>query len=158
MRKLTTAQIGRSGEILVQYRLLKHGIESAPMTTDSGIDLVAYAPGATRAITIQVKTNQQSKAAGGKGRLALDWWLVENSPAQLVALVDLENDRAWLFRHEELANKAQQRSGGRMHFYFYADPAHTAKRAGTHLSDFTAFEINNRIENLFGEDAPEPSD
>jgi hypothetical protein len=28
--KLTTAQIGRAGELLVQAQLLLHGIESAP--------------------------------------------------------------------------------------------------------------------------------
>jgi len=43
--KLSTAKIGRAGELLVQYRLLLLGIDSAPMTTDAGIDLVAYAPG-----------------------------------------------------------------------------------------------------------------
>lgn len=43
MQTLRTAQIGRCGELLVQYLLLLRGIESAPMTTDSGIDLVAYA-------------------------------------------------------------------------------------------------------------------
>jgi hypothetical protein len=118
MRKLTTAQIGRSGEILVQYRLLKHGIESAPMTTDSGIDLVAYAPRNKRAVTIQVKSNHQSKAAGGTGKQALDWWLVENSPAEMVALVDLENDRVWLFLHNEFMEKAQQRPKGRRLFFF----------------------------------------
>jgi hypothetical protein len=40
--KLTTAQIGRAGELLVQEQLLLHGIESAPLTTDMGFDLVAY--------------------------------------------------------------------------------------------------------------------
>jgi hypothetical protein len=92
MRKLTTAQIGRSGELLVQYRLLKHGIESALMTTDSGIDLVAYAPLDKKAVTIQVKSNQQAKAVGGKGQKALNWFHLEISPAEMVALVDLEND------------------------------------------------------------------
>jgi hypothetical protein len=42
--KLTTAQIGLAGELLVQEQLLLHGIESAPLTTDTGIDLVAYSP------------------------------------------------------------------------------------------------------------------
>jgi hypothetical protein len=67
MRKLTTAQIGRSGDLLVQYRLLKHGIESALMTTDSGIDLVAYAPRDKKAVTIQVKSNQGGRREGQKG-------------------------------------------------------------------------------------------
>jgi hypothetical protein len=39
--RLTTQRIGRMGELLVQYELLRHGIDSAPMTTDAGIDLVA---------------------------------------------------------------------------------------------------------------------
>jgi len=30
--------------LLVQYRLLLLGVESAPMSTDTGIDLVAYSP------------------------------------------------------------------------------------------------------------------
>ena len=42
--KLKTAQIGRCGELFVQYQLLLRGIESAPMSTDAGVDLVAYAP------------------------------------------------------------------------------------------------------------------
>ena len=54
---LTTAQIGKSGE-QVQYRLLLLGIESAPMSTDNGIDLVAYSPRLAQAITIQVKTRE----------------------------------------------------------------------------------------------------
>jgi len=32
--KLPTAQIGKSGELLVQYKFLKYGIESSQMTTD----------------------------------------------------------------------------------------------------------------------------
>ncbi len=41
MVKLAIQQIGKCGELLVQYMLLKHGVESAPLTTDPGIDLVA---------------------------------------------------------------------------------------------------------------------
>jgi hypothetical protein len=42
----STLHIGAAGELLVQYKLLKQGIDSAAMTTDSGIDLVAYSPSA----------------------------------------------------------------------------------------------------------------
>jgi hypothetical protein len=49
---LRTAQIGASGVLLIQYRLLKCGIESAPMTTDAGIDLVVYAPKLEKAVTV----------------------------------------------------------------------------------------------------------
>jgi hypothetical protein len=45
---MTKQQIGKSGELLVQYKLLLHGIESSPLTTDSGIDLVASRTGTRR--------------------------------------------------------------------------------------------------------------
>ena len=54
--KLQTLAIGAAGELLVQYGLLKHCIDSARMATDSGIDLVMYVPGTTTAATIRVKT------------------------------------------------------------------------------------------------------
>jgi hypothetical protein len=78
---LTTAQIGKCGEMLVQYRLLLLGIESAPMSTDVGIDLVAYSPRRQSAYPIQVKANLKAKPGGGTGKAALDWWVSETSPA-----------------------------------------------------------------------------
>lgn len=72
--KLTTQQIGKLGELLVQYRLLSFGIESAHLTTDSSVDLVAYSPNSKTAFTIQIKTNLQPKP-GGKGKAALDGWV-----------------------------------------------------------------------------------
>ncbi|MGE4545392.1 MAG: hypothetical protein AB7D06_14920 [Pedobacter sp.] len=114
---MNTQQIGRAGELLVQYELLKFGIESAPLTTDSGIDLVAFAANHNKALTIQVKANEKLKPGGGQGPLALDWWLRVNSPAELVALVDLSENRIWLFSHEEFASLAQQESKERLHFY-----------------------------------------
>jgi len=71
--KLQTLAIGAAGELLVQYGLLKHGIDSARMATDSGIDLVMYVPGTTTAATIQVKTNFAPTPAGGTGKLHLGW-------------------------------------------------------------------------------------
>ena len=41
---LSATQIGRCGDLLVQYELLLRGVESAPLSTDAGVDLVAYAP------------------------------------------------------------------------------------------------------------------
>jgi hypothetical protein len=40
--KPTKAQIGRAGELFVQQKLLLNGIDSSPLTTDYGIDLVAF--------------------------------------------------------------------------------------------------------------------
>jgi hypothetical protein len=88
-RPLTTQQIGRLGELLVQYELLRFGIDSAPMTTDAGVDLVAYSGLKRRAITLQVKTNFAPKPGGGKGALGVDWWVSEDCPAELYAFADI---------------------------------------------------------------------
>jgi len=146
---LRTAQIGASGVLLIQYRLLKCGIESAPMTTDAGIDLVVYSPKLEKAVTVQVKTCLQPKAAGGKGRSQLDWWLPRGNPAELIGLVDLESDRAWIFRKQEFESKAQQQTDDRLHLYFYVDPDY-ATRDGCHIRDFEPFKIEHRMSELFG--------
>ncbi len=147
---LTTAQIGRCGELLVQYRLLRQGIESAALTTDAGVDLVAYAPRLARALTVQVKSNLRPKPAGGRGKPALDWWLREDSPADLVALTDLSRDKVWLFLHEEFDRHAQQRSSGKLHFYFRVG-AEKPRADQSVESDYEAFALENRIAELFGE-------
>jgi hypothetical protein len=147
---LKTAQIGRCGEILVQYRLLMQGIESAPMTTDAGIDLVAYSPRKAGAITIQVKAKHRPTPGGGKGKFALDWWISETSPAEVVAFVDLDAERIWLFRHDELEKIAQQKSSGRLHFYMYVDPEYTPRHAGRHDREYESYLIEKRIEEIFG--------
>jgi hypothetical protein len=146
---LSTAQIGASGVLLIQYRLLKCGIESAPMTTDAGIDLVAYSPKMKRAVTIQVKTCLRPKPAGGKGQASLDWWLPKASPAELVGLANLESDQAWLFRHDEFVARSQQQPLERLHLYFYINPDHSV-RPGCHERDFEQFTIKSRMGDIFG--------
>ena len=150
-RTLTTSQIGRCGELLVQLLLLMRGIESAPMTTDSGVDLVAYSSESAKPATIQVKTNLRPKPGGGKGKKGLDWWIDEKCPAQLVALVDIESQRVWLFTIEEMATNSQQHSGGRHHLYMYTDPTAQPKKIDRRVHDhqFAGFLIENRAHELF---------
>lgn len=62
-----TLHIGAAGELLVQFRFLRNGIDSARLTTDAGVDLVAYPPGTGRALTVQVETVERLTPAGGKG-------------------------------------------------------------------------------------------
>jgi len=144
---MNTQQIGRAGELLVQYKLLKYGIDSSALTTDSGIDLVAYSPKGKVALTIQVKANEKAKPSGGAGSSALDWWLREDSPAKLVALVCLEQNAVWLFTHEEFSEVAQQKSSGRLHFYMYlSDDVKTQKKALK--SQFNEFLLENRVSKL----------
>jgi hypothetical protein len=149
-RSLATAQIGASGVLLIQYQLLKHGIESALMTTDAGIDLVVYSPHSKRAITVQVKTCLRPKPAGGKGKMTLDWYLPEDTPAELIGVVNLEKDEVWLFTRDEFVRKAQQHNGGRAHLYFYVDPEYTPSDPESHVRRFEEFRIERRIPEFFG--------
>lgn len=145
---LRAAQIGASGVLLIQYRLLKHGIESAPMTTDRGIDLVVYAPKIERALTVQVKTCLKPKAAGGKGRPSLDWWLLQECPAEFIGLVNLQSDMVWMFSKDEFRCKAQQSTPDRLHLYFYVEDDYKAKPK-THISDFVSYRLEHRLPTLF---------
>lgn len=151
--KMKTAQIGKCGELLVQYQLLLRGVESAHLTTDAGIDLVAYSPRNTQPITIQVKTNLQAKAGGGKGKKALDWWIPEKNPAHYVALVDLFSQRIWLFSHDEISVLSQQKSNGRYHLYMYIDPTvkPTRTERPVHSYEFEKHLLQNCIHKIFDE-------
>lgn len=152
MSPLTTAQIGRCGELLLQYALLRYGIESAPMSTDAGIDLVAYSQKSKLPQTIQVKTNLKPKPGGGKGKPVLDWWLPHDSPAQLIALVDLSEHRIWMFKTTEIPKFAQQKSETKFHIYMHTAPSYKPIKAGklAHVRDFGGFLLENRMLELIG--------
>jgi hypothetical protein len=148
---MDTQQIGRSGELLVQYKLLKLGYESAAMTTDSGVDLVVFSASLQRALTVQVKANAGPKRGGGKGKLALDWWIAEDCPSELAAFVDVSTDRVWIFTKPEVAEFSQQHSSGRFHFYMYVDS--TVRPRGekrVKQADFDDFVLERRARNLLG--------
>lgn len=150
MSSLSKQRIGKCGELLVQLELLKRGVESAPMTTDSGIDLVAYSDRRRDALTIQVKANERPKPGGGTGRLALDWWVPADSPADLVAFVDHSSARIWLLTMKELAASAQQQSSGRYHFFMSVDPAYKPKKdRPSRDSEFERFLLERRLDSLF---------
>lgn len=148
--RLNTQQVGRLGELLVQYELLRHGMDSAPMTTDSGIDLVAYSPDKKASFTIQVKTNLAPKPGGGKGSAAIDWWVDEDCPAEWIAFADISTRQVWILTREELASAAQQRSNGRLHLYMYTDPnSGTRAYQRNGASRFSEYLFQNRTSWLF---------
>lgn len=147
-QQLSTQQIGKLGELFIQYRLLQLGIESAHLTTDAGIDLVAYSPRGGKALTVQVKTNLAPKPSGGKGKPSLDWWVPDDSPAELFAFVDVSENQAWIFTLAELEAHAQQHSKkGMFHLYIHLDS--TIKRRAdskpAHLGHFEKFKLENCI-------------
>lgn len=151
MTKLTKQQIGKCGELLVQLELLKRGVESAPMTTDAGIDLVAFSTRGRKAITIQVKTNERPKPGGGTGRLALDWWVPVDSPADLVAFADMSSSSIWLMSMRELEKYAQQQSSGRYHFYMYVDPGYRTRKTDrlSRAEDFEELLLERKAARVF---------
>ena len=145
---LGSTQVRRCGEILVQYHLLRHGIESAPITTDLGIDLVAYSPRSKVPLTLQVETTLRPKPAGLKG-MALDWWLSGASRAELVALIELQHERIWALTREELVTVAQAASGGRLHVFVYTD-RDARPLTGAGGETFDRFLLRDRMGMLFG--------
>ena len=149
--KISSRQIGASGELLVQYKLLKLGIDSAAMTTNSGVDLVAYSPKNSRSFTIQVKTQEQpSPGGGGNGKLSLAWNLRDSSPAELVAVTDLSTDSVWLFTHAEYEHHAQQHSDkGILKLYMYVDESVNTKKEMALKSQFDSFRIERRVITFF---------
>ncbi|MEE9330771.1 MAG: hypothetical protein V3U89_00940 [Methylophilaceae bacterium] len=148
--KKTTQHIGSAGELLVQYKLLKFGIDSAAMTTDSGIDLVAYSPKSNRPFTIQVKTKEHPSKGGGAGKLSLAWDLRDSSPAELIAVTDLSTDGVWLFTYTEFEKYAQQHSEkGILKLYMYVDESVNTKKEMALQSQFEPFRIESRVVTFF---------
>jgi hypothetical protein len=147
----TTRHIGAAGEVLVQYMLLKKGIDSARMTTDKGVDLVAYSPRTGRAVTIQVKCMEKPVLAGGKGKKALGWFLADDCPSELVAAADLEDNRVWLFTMAEFRAEAKQHSAsGKRQLYMYVEKPLRTKHGKAMVSDYAPYLLENRIDELFG--------
>jgi hypothetical protein len=147
--KLGTQAIGAAGELLVQYQLLKQGVDSARLTTDSGIDLVMYVPGHQTAATVQVKTNLGPKPAGGKGKLLLSWSFPDDCKAQWLACVDMSTDSAWMFpigRAREIAQ--QKHSDGTRLLYIYTDES--VGPNSLKVSDMIDHRLEPVIANLLG--------
>lgn len=146
-----TLHIGAAGELLVQYRLLKLGIDSGRLTTDAGVDLVAYSPKTGEATTIQVKTVQKPTPAGGRGRLAIGWYFPHELKADLLAVALLSTDTVWLFTRAEAQALAQQHSTHNIRrLYWYTDEtappkSETARRA----SEMTGYLLEARAKESF---------
>lgn len=147
-----TLHIGAAGELLVQYRLLKLGIDSGRLTTDAGVDLVVYAPGSGEASTVQVKSVQKATPAGGRGPLAIGWNFPHDLKADLLAVALLETDTVWLFTRAEAQALAQQHSPrGIRRLYLYTDDATAPPRSETarRTSETTGYLLEARAEEFF---------
>jgi hypothetical protein len=147
---MNTQHIGAAGELLVQYQLLKLGVDSARLTTDAGVDLVVYAPGDRSASTVQVKANFGPKPSGGRGPLSRSWYFPHHCPAQLIALVALDTDKVWLFTLEEAQGLAQQHSDrGNRQLYWRLEAALPGAAAPRDEGQMATYLLANRAPQLF---------
>ena len=143
--KNNTQRVGRCGELLVQYWLLKHGVESAPMTTDYGIDLLAMHPATHNAVTIQVKTSTH-KVEGSSKWVA--WDKGENLIAQYIAVVDLDHDKCWFFEGTDFAHHATGRAS-RWLWWYVPGYRPTSTTLSRREEDFVDYKIDVVIPTLF---------
>jgi hypothetical protein len=144
---LTTHEISARSIDLVEQRLLADGIGPFVRSSDRRVHLILRASQSPES-KIQIKGNAKPKPAGGKGKLALDWKVGEDSPADVIALVDLSTERIWLMSFDELAELAQQHASGRYHLYMYVDHAAVLRR-GNYDTDFDNHLLERKTSRLF---------
>lgn len=146
--KLNSLFIGAAGELLVQYQLLKHGIDSARLTTDSGIDLVMYVPGSKEAHTIQVKAKYDAKPASAKKTPRIGVAFPDDCKAQWLAIADVTRDLVWMLRIETAREMAQQkRPDGTRALYWDSETTETkgVAYAETDLDPFRLTVVANSL-------------
>jgi len=146
--KLTTQQRGRCGELIVQYALLKHGIESAPLTTGTGIDLVVYPRVSTKHWPFNRPATIQVKASTHRGGEWIEWNVADDCPADFIAGVDLERNKVWFFAMSDF--KKESKKGGIGYRLWWALPDHETKGAHRHERDYIKYEMDEGIKNAFG--------
>lgn len=149
MVKLTTQQIGRCGELLVQYMLLKHGVESARLTTDPGVDLVAFRDIKQKPVTIQVKTcSPRSELKYPTGGKWLEWWVSDECAADYVAVVDFDRQKFWLLSTGEFRQRGARTGGG--HRLWWYIPGHEYGSTKKREEKFKEYEMDAAIPKVFG--------
>ena len=155
MAQLTKQQIGRCGELLVQYVLLKHGVESALLTTDQGVDLVAF-PNVSafpdkrgNPVTIQVKTSTHHSEASDPMCKWLLWVIPNNCPADYIATVDFERQKSWLIPTKEFTQKATHPTKELSRLWWYI-PGYEPARAKKRGEQFKEYEMDTAIPKVFG--------
>lgn len=145
MNEVPKSMIGVSGKLFVNSMLLREGIPT--QFGKNWFDLVVNLTRPKRKWTILVTTNLRPKKAGGKGKMALDWWVAVDNPADFVACVDLSTLRTWIFSRAEYEKLSQQKAGGKYHLYMYTKKA-VALRGKKNMKfdyEFEPYRLENRI-------------
>ncbi|CAJ1497725.1 hypothetical protein MU0083_001748 [[Mycobacterium] kokjensenii] len=150
--KLGTQAIGAAGELFVQYRLIKRGIDSARLTTDSGIDLAMYVPGTRIAQTVQVKATHRPYSVGPSGQLQVAWPFPADCKAEWLAVVDLSRDRAWMLPIDEALERSRPASPGVQLYWNLEEPR--GRVVGVE-ADFAQYELDRVMDRLLAGQTPE---
>ena len=145
MREIPKNMIGFSGKYFAQAMLMREGLPCS--AGKDGIDLVVRLTKPRREFSIFVVSNLQPKRAGGKGKQALDWWIPEALPVDVIACVDLSDLRIWLFERDELPKFAQQRTAAKYHLYMYTEKevALRGKKSMKFDYEFESYRLENRV-------------
>ncbi len=145
MNEVPKGMIGVSGKLFVNAMLLRQNIPC--VLGSNGYDLVVNLVKPRREYSILVTTNLKPKKAGGKGKMALDWWVPVNNPADFVACVDLSGLRIWLFKKAEFTKFSQQKTSGKYHLYMYTNKEVALRGKKTMKLDyeFEAYKLENRV-------------
>ncbi len=151
--KLGTQAIGAAGELFVQYHLIKRGIDSARLTTDSGIDLVMYVPGTSEAHTVQVKATSTNTPYGPDSAPQLWWPFPLTCKAQWLAVVDLVRDLAWLLPTADALQVARGNSQGQTTLMWYIGEK-PSRATIPQESDFDEYRLSAVIDRLLGGETP----
>ena len=145
MNEVPKSMIGVSGKLFVNSMLLREGIPT--QLGKNGFDLVVNLARPKRKWTVLVTTNLRPKKAGGKGKMALDWWVAVDNPADFVACVDLSTLRIWIFSRAEYEKLSQQKAGGKYHLYMYTKKAVALRGKKSMKFDYELepYRLENRI-------------
>lgn len=145
MTKVPKAMIGQSGKLFVQSLFLREGIPCRE--GENSTELIINLTRPNREFSIMTTANLQPKRAGGKGKMALDWWIPKDCEADFICCADLSTLRTWLFRKEEIPSLAQQMTSEKYHLYMYTTRkvALRGKKEMKFDYEFESFKLENRI-------------
>lgn len=145
MNEIPKSLIGMSGKYLVVSLLQREGF-TCELGGD-GYDILVPLQRPIRNWKILTTANLRPKKAGGKGKMALDWWVPTSTEADHIACVDLDTLRVWLFRRSEFEKLSQQKAGGKYHLYMYTNKAVALRGKKTMKFDyeFEPYRLENRI-------------
>jgi len=138
----STQQIGKCGELLVQYRLLTWGIETSSLTTDTGVDLVAFDEAGQKIVKIQVKASQIKEDSW------VGWSVEKKTSVDYIACVDITRERFWLIEKKEFVDKAIS-AGQNWSLWWYL-PGQRGEKARAHVEEeFAEDESEKAIPRIF---------